>query len=400
MKILLVADLEFTHSRRYLDLIHLAGCDVVVLDSGQATQSGRVSAKRYYRWPRAGQRVTRYVIGPSLARKLSEFLIRLQLRWLWTTTRPDIIHVQWIDDRAWLLAKAGVSPLVLTAWGTDLNGTRERNYDSVQLRRKTEAISKTALLIADSQDMLDIAHDLAKCRVPSMLLPIGIDTRLFKPGVKAEALGWRRKLNIPETAKIVLSPRAFRENYCHDVIVRSFSRAIRNTNIDAYLVFKQYDCWDRSYVNNITAVASACGIPDLIRIIDEMSYDQLPNYYAMGDFAVNFPMTDAFPVTFLECLACELPLLTKHLPAYDSFDIAPYVRFTDASTEEALEKGISNMFYSHGTQQHMSRARAYVSTHFDEAVIARSLARAYDSVLKANVDIQSSGRGSRTNELV
>jgi hypothetical protein len=322
------------------------------------------------------------------ARKLSEFLIRLQLRWLWIVTRPDIIHVQWIDDRAWLLAKTGISPLVLTAWGTDLHGTRDRNCDPVQLRRKAEAISKTALLIADSQDTLEIAYDLAKCRVPSMLLPIGIDTRLFKSG-KTETLDLRRKLNIPETAKVVLSPRAFRENYCHDVIVRGFSRAISNMTVDAFLVFKDYDCWDRRYINKIVAVASACGILDRVRIVDEMSYDQLPNYYAMGDFAVNFPATDAFPVTFLECLACELPVLTKHLPAYDSFGISPYLRFTDAPTEEALEKGISTMFFLHGTQQHMSRARAYISEHFDEAVVAECLAHAYHSVLKVGADIRS-----------
>jgi len=391
MKILLVADFNVVHSRRYFDLLRRAGCDVVLLDSGRTTQLGKVPANQYYHWPSSGQRLTRYIFGSSQARKLGEFLVRLQLRLLLAIIRPDITHVLWIDDRAWLLAKIGISPLVLTAWGTDLNITRDSNYDPVQLRRKAEAISKAALLIADSQDMIDIAHNLANLPIPSILLPVGIDTRLFRPGLQVDAFKWRRKLNIPDTAKVVLSPRAFRQNYGHDVIAKAFARAVSNYNIDAYLVFKAYDCWDRSYINNIIAIASACGIADRIRIIDEMAYDQLPTYYAMGDFAVNCPMMDAFPVTFLECLACELPMLTRYLPAYDSLGVSPYLRFTDAPTEESLEKGIAAMFSSaHSCPQEMSRARAYVSANFDESIVARSLALAYHRILEAGADASSS----------
>jgi glycosyltransferase involved in cell wall biosynthesis len=216
---------------------------------------------------------------------------------------------------------------------------------------------------------------------------MGIDTNKFRPGLKVDAFAWRRKLTIPETAIVVLSPRAFRQNYGHDVIVKAFARAVSNNDINAYLVLKAYDCWDRSYIDRISAIASECGIADRIRIIDEVAYDQLPTYYAMGDFAVNFPLADAFPVTFLECLACELPVLTRYLPAYNSLGLSSYLRFTDAPTEESLEYGISSMFFrAQSLRQEMSRARAYVSKNFDEAVVAKSLAHAYHRVLEARAD--------------
>ena len=279
-------------------------------------------------------------------------------------------------------------PLVLTAWGSDLNRTRDRDHDPILRHRKAEAIGKAALLIADSQDMIDIANDLTTSSVPSTLLPIGIDTGLFKAGMKAVAFERRRELNIPETAKVVLSPRAFRKNYCHDTIVRAFAGATKKANIEAYLVFKAYDCWDRTYIDEINNVASECVIHDRIRIIEEMSYQQLPIYYAMGDFAVNFPVMDAFPVTFLECLACDLPVLTKHLPAYDSLGIARYLRFTDAPSERSLEASISIMLSLSG-QPDMSQARAYVSLRFDEAVVAGSLVDAYQDVLNAGFATRS-----------
>jgi glycosyltransferase involved in cell wall biosynthesis len=287
-----------------------------------------------------------------------------------------------------LVAKAGFSPLVLTAWGTDLNLTRDPSHDPNLLRRKAEVIAKAALLIADSEDMIEIANDLAMSSVPSMLLPIGIDTGLFKPGKKAEALKRRRELDIPEAAKVVLSPRAFREDYGHDTIVRAFARAIRNANTDAYLVFKAYDCWDRTYIDKITNIALEYEISDRVRVIEEMPYEQLPIYYAMGDFAINFPVRDAFPVTFMECLACELPVLTKHLPAYDSLGIAPYLRFTDAPCERSLEIGISTMLFSvRSSVPNMSQARAYVCAHFDESVVAKSLADAYYRILNTGEKI-------------
>ena len=151
MKILLVADLNVVHSRRYLDLIQKAGCDVAVIDSGRTATLGSGPVKQYYHWPRSGPSFRRF-LGTALASTLGEFLVRLQLKRLLAVVQRDITHVQWIDDKAWLLADIGVQPLVLTAWGTDLNMTRDPAYDPVQRRRKGEAISKAALLVADSLD--------------------------------------------------------------------------------------------------------------------------------------------------------------------------------------------------------------------------------------------------------
>jgi glycosyltransferase involved in cell wall biosynthesis len=385
MKILLVGDYGVIHTRRYLDLILKAGCEVAILNTGRRTiHMDEVPAEQHYNWPRSGRHLTSYLFGSRLANKLGDFLVSLQLRRLWFNTHPDITHVQWIDEKAWLIANAGISPLVVTAWGSDLNMTQDRTYDPILLRRVAEVIRKTALLIADSQDMINIANRLAMSSVRSALLPIGIDTKLFRPGAKAEAFERRRKLNIPDTAKVVLSPRAFRQTYCHDSILRAFAGAVKSADIDAYLVFKAYDCWDRSYIDRIIGIATECDISDRIRIIEEMSYAQLPIYYAMGDFAVNFPVMDAFPVAFLECLACELPVLTKHLPAYDSLGIAPYLRFTDAPSERSLEASISMMLSLSGRPD-MSQARAYVSANFDESVVARTLGDAYQRVRNAGV---------------
>ena len=282
-----------------------------------------------------------------------------------------------------MLANAGFSPIVLTAWGSDLNLTRDPSHDFLLLRRKAEVIGKCALLIADSQDMIEIAKSLTGSDVPSMLLPIGIDTRLFMPVTKAQAVEQRRKLEIPETATVVLSPRALRDTYGHVSIVRAFAEAVRQANVDAYLVFKAYDCWQRDYIDTIIRTAAEQGARDRIRIVEELPYQELPAFYGMGNFAVNFPVRDAFPVTFLESLACELPVLTKRLPAYDSLGITPYLNFTDQPSEESLARGISTMLAGQSGRPDVSKARAYIADNFDESRIAKSLINAYQVVINA-----------------
>ena len=75
MKILLVGDYGVIHTRRYLDLILKAGCDVVVLNTGRpAIQIDEVPAEQCHTWPRSGRRLTPYLFGSTLGGKLGDFL--------------------------------------------------------------------------------------------------------------------------------------------------------------------------------------------------------------------------------------------------------------------------------------------------------------------------------------
>lgn len=386
MKILLAADFSSVHSRRYADLISRAGCDVVLLEKGRFPQVSGHLARHYYPWPRAGRSLLRYFLGRALADKVGNALVEFQLRSLWRTINPDICHVQWIDDQAWMLTRIGICPVVLTAWGSDIRETQGASCSPRLRQQKSEAVSNAALLIADSQDIIDFAMHLANRSVSTTLLPIGIDTKAFGPHLKHEGERWRNKLGIPEAATVVLSPRAFQTRYGHHTIANAFGRAIVKGKFDAYLIFKRFGCDDPNYLNEITAVACRWGILNRIRILDEVPYERLPTFYAMGDFAINFPAEDSFPVTFMECLACRVPVLTKYLAAYDTFGIHSYLRFTDSPTEEALERAISLMLSEcHTMGEHMAQARTYVRANFDQTVIARALLRAYEGVISRQV---------------
>lgn len=382
MKVLLAADFSYVHSRRYLELISKTGSEVVLLETGKFPQLSGELAGHYHRWPRAGRSLLRHVVGNQMAERIGNLLVDLQLRFLWLKIKPDICHVQWIDESAQVLSRIGLCPVVLTSWGTDIRATADASCDPRLRQCKLEAVSNAALLIADSEDIIDIATALAKRSISTALIPIGIDTKVFTPDLLEERIRWRKELAIPQAATVALSPRGFQARYGHHTIVSAFGRAVARGTCDAYLILKRFNSDDPDYLTQVSAIAASGGIQDRVRILDEVSYEKLPGFYSMGDFAINFPDADAFPVTFMECLACGVPVLTKKLPAYESFGIGRYLRFADGLTEQALEMAIFKMFSEcHSMEANMTEARSFVFANFDEAVVARGLLQAYQRVL-------------------
>lgn len=379
MKLLCAADPSNGHHYRYLHLLGRAGLEIHLLDHGVRRRTALPLAG-HQGWPRSGRRVFSALLGHRLGFRLAHWHLRRSLQRIWRRSRADVCHVHWIDERAWHVAKAGLHPLVLTAYGSDLNWTRLPDHDPVLRARKSAALAGCDLLIADSEDVIALASDLAGRPLRSLLLPIGIDTSLFCPGYAPEAGAWRARLDLPSTATVFLSPRIMHGNYGHDVILRAFSIALRRMN--GYLVFKAH--WsDPSYVEGIRGLARELGISNRIRVIEGVLYGELPGLYAMADCAVNFPVMDAFPVTFLECAASGLPIISNHLPAYDSNGMDSHLTFAEPSTAEALSETMVQFAAAPRAHARIDAARAHVVKNFDETRFVHQLLSAFQDLTVA-----------------
>jgi glycosyltransferase involved in cell wall biosynthesis len=91
---------------------------------------------------------------------------------------------------------------------------------------------------------------------------------------------------------------------------------------------------------------------------------------------------DAFPVTFLESLACGVPVLTNRLDAYESNGAAPYLTFSAGDSVPALSATMAAALDNVATlQAQAARGREHVEKNFDERVSAARLKEIYESVL-------------------
>jgi glycosyltransferase involved in cell wall biosynthesis len=340
LKILMLAPGMSVHTQRIIAMLLEAGHSVTLVAQQDPLPEG-VAHYEFIRFPgiRGIHRI-KYSWVASLER-----LIRIaQMRMIWRRTRPDVVNVQGVDLRAFYCASAGLRPLVLTCWGTDINCLFGLKTDDPSYRtRLIEIMSAKGTIPADIAPLMHkhrkrIAKALAaadsitvdsplvssRCealvgrKLPIRLFYFGVDFGRFRPGYAQEAAALRRKLGIPATAKVILSARLIQPLNGHDHLLRAFATLTRDPRLPASaLVLKRYLCCQEE-VARLATLVEELGVSSSVHWLDEVPYDHMPAQYAMADVIVNYPEQDAFPVTFFEAAACKRPVITSNLPAYEN----------------------------------------------------------------------------------
>jgi glycosyltransferase involved in cell wall biosynthesis len=377
LKLLCAGDPHLFHCARQISVLTKAGVEVRLVDHGINFLRGSTSAASHVRWPRSGRRTLTRLLGQALADAIADQLISFQLRWIWRKWQTEVCHVHWVDDRTLSAVKAGLRPLVVTAYGSDMNGTRLPSYDPLLLQQVKEGLAQVDLFIADSEDLIQLAEELAGRKLPCLLLPIGVDTNLFKPGYQEEAKAWRAELNIPAQAHVVLSARLIGSNYRHIELVQSFAHALRAHHFDGYMIFKTF-LSDMNYVDQLRRATREMGVAERIRIIDGVPYERLPVLYAMANLVVSYPILDAFPVTFLEASACEVPILTHHLIAYDSNGMPEFLNFMEGEDAGSIGALMAGLTVDAKAKEKARVARRHVVSNYDESCFSGALLDAYE----------------------
>lgn len=377
MKVMLAGSERIVHCRRYIHLLTLAGCEVIFAEQEMISHR-RVPNVRYRRYPHRYQPLEKFV-GTRLTHYLHEQLLRT----LWQRVKPDICHLQWIDDRVWRAARAGVRPLVATAWGSDLNLIVEVSADDPVRQRIAAGLRALDLLIVDSEDMVTTAELIADKNLNTALLPIGIDTAQFRPELRQQRRQWREKLRIASEATVLISPRQLGANYRQLEIIRAFAALAPDFRRDCYLILRTFGHGNGVSLTELHKLADKLGIAARIRWVGDLEYVELPGLYAASDLAINFPIMDAFPVTFLECFSCGLPVITNRQISYESNGAPPYLCYIDrdsvAGLKAAIEFGINSL---QELQIISMKAREHVVQNYDEKLTARALSKAYADVFR------------------
>lgn len=375
------------HCRRYLRLLQLAGCSVALFKHSGAT-SPRLPGVEQYKYPRRMRKLDKLLGSRPLA-----LLHQRRLQPLLRSTQADLFHVQWIDDRVLDVSLAGGKPLVATAWGSDLNVPSAAPKDDPARLRLGAALRALDLLIVDSDDIIDTARNIAGTEVPSALLPIGIDTQLFRPGLHDQRHQWRARLNIESDASVYLCVRQLGALYRPAEIIRAFASMPASVRDQSYLIVRTFGHSVGTSVADLRRLTEELRIAARVRWVGGMPYEAQPGLFAAADLAVNFPEMDAFPVTFLECLACGVPIITNHLQAYESHGVAPFLTFTNAGAVPDLSATMTSAFANlQALQARAAEGRVHALQHFDEKLSAATLRARYESLLRQAGTVRSATR--------
>lgn len=261
----------------------------------------------------AGQnKVSKTAVIKARTRKIREVIREIE---------PDIVHAIFLYQRGWSAVMSGFHPVLVTLLGSDVY-LPPRNYrHPFQLWRdhvlNTLAIKQSDMVTAVSDDLLQVANRMSLGLCPVELIPIGTDPGLFHPELDTTML--RERLNVPDDAFVVLSPRQMTPHYNQTNIIESLPRVLEEVP-NAIFIMKDTFCNTperKAYVQSLKDLAESLGVSHAVRWVEEVPMSALPLYYNMCDVVVSVPTTDGMPVTIFEAMACQKPLIVGDLPSYN-----------------------------------------------------------------------------------
>jgi len=389
----LVTGLNIAPVERWVSILLDAQAEVLHLGFTPIKHLKRLAAsqKHYHFEPYAGlsqysieELVTRSGIIEQALPAECEHLHRLADEF-----EPHIYHAFGIDYGANVLGTAGVRPFVLSAMGY-VNALVDPKYEAMDDVERSRHLPKGALDTMSRADALLVGAPLyiPRCRailppgVQIVYLKTGLDCQLFRPdsAIRNQA---RQVIGVPPDGTVVLSARGWAPIYNHHLTLEAFARALPDLPPPAILAFLSLN---RShvasemldYVELVRSRVNEMGLQEHVRFLPAFPQVMMPTILNAADWIISVPEQDALPLTILEALACEVPVIAGRLPVLEQTVYAPYLKLVDPHDPDQFAAALVSKPISIEARH---EARRLVVKEHDSAVIARRTFDLYSRLL-------------------
>ena len=295
MRLAYIGDPNSIHVRRWMAWFVEHGHDVNLLEGFGATIAPGLD-------PRI--RVERFAAGRSRIPGIGSWRTGRAVRAALRRTGAELLHAHFVRRYGWQAAAAGFHPFVVSGWGSDVLVERLRTRRVRWRDRRTLAAADLVTVTNAFMRGAIVRNGADAGRVA--LIQHGVDTARFHPGTADPAFLDRHDLT---GRRVVLSPRAIRPLYRHEVVLDAFAE----TRADALLLMSALDA-DPATLAAVRARVEQRGIADRVRIMERIVPEELAEAYRAAAVVVSVPESDSFPVTLLEAMATGVPLVVGDLP--------------------------------------------------------------------------------------
>jgi L-malate glycosyltransferase len=222
----------------------------------------------------------------------------------------DLVHAHYLLPYGYWAAEAGVHPLVMSPWNTDIyTYGRERRRGRRWVRK---AIAAGDEFVVSSRGNVEETVRLGADPDRVHRIVWYVDLRPFGPEKRVEGLaeqfGW------PTGSVVVLSLRNYRPNTNLDVLLRAFAR-VRQDVPEARLVLAARGGWTREKTE---ALIRDLGLGESVAM-HFAAPDELPELCASADIGVSIASTDATPASMIESMASRLPMVMGNAITIDEW---------------------------------------------------------------------------------
>jgi len=284
MRVLLISDADSIHTQRWVPALEGEGCEVHLASFEETAEPGH----RFH------------VLRTFGLGKIGYFFAVPQLRRIATQVRPDIVHAHNVTSYGFLAAQAGLSPLVVTAWGSDVLLAPRKSWILRTFVRI--ALQRADRITVVAQHMKPAVEELGICGGKVMVLPFGVDLELF-PWREPEASHPSRPLRL-------LCNRGFKPVYDIPTFLRALARLS-----DRGMDFRASIVGEGPCNAELQAQTKELGLERMVEFPGRKAAAQMAAALAEADIFVSPSLSDGNNISLNEAMAVGTIPVVSSIPA-------------------------------------------------------------------------------------
>ncbi len=213
---------------------------------------------------------------------------------------------------------------------------------------------------------------------PIAVIPTGLDLSRFRAAHTSEDLERsreiRRELGIAEGTKVLVSVCRLAKEKSVDDALRHFAKA-RPANTVFVLV------GDGPSRDELEELVDHLGIRDMVRFAGFRPPEEVADYYRMADLFVSASLSETQGLTFIEAMACGLPLLCRKDDSLDGVILEGKTGYTYANSAQFAAR-LADILEDDALRARMAACAAErAASVFSAEAFGRSAKGVYEKVL-------------------
>lgn len=221
----------------------------------------------------------------------------LRLKRLLNHLRPDVVNAHYATGYGTLARNAGMVPVVLNAWGSDVYDFPERG--AVHRWWLRGNLSRADQLVSTSEAMADHIRTLYPSMARPIVVPFGVNMELFKPGNPKAGM---------EGPLVLGTVKSLAPVYGIDRLMRAFAQLLK---MDSPAGLRLRIVGDGPQRNELERLAEELGIAGRIDLVGAVPHARVPDELRKLSVYVALSRAESFGVAVVEASACGLPVVVS-----------------------------------------------------------------------------------------
>ncbi len=285
MKICLLGNINSVHLQRWASQLNKKGHKIDVISFEKTSPL---------------ENITIHHIKRKIPTKLDYIFNISSIKKLIHSIKPDVVHAHYLTSYGFIAACTGFRPLVVSAWGSDVLISPQKNLLLKFFVRFT--IKKACLIHSLANFVEKNLIDLGAKPNQIVVLPFGIDKSLM------EQIG-SKSFKEP-TSLIIISTRSLDYIYNVELLIKSLPYIIKKYNTLECLIIG-----DGGQRKKLEKLSRSLGVKNNVNFLGNLPHNQLLEQLKRADIFISTSFSDMNNVSLNEAMACGLFPICTDIPA-------------------------------------------------------------------------------------